>query len=46
MEGERIGKQVGTAQYGIRSASPATQLGLPATLTTVSRDGVPIRARS
>jgi hypothetical protein len=36
---------VGTEQYGICCAAAAIQLGLPATLTTVSRDEVPIRAR-
>jgi hypothetical protein len=41
-----MGPQVGTEQDGICSVSPATQLGLPATLTTVSRDDVPNRAPS
>jgi hypothetical protein len=31
-----MGPQVGTGQYGISSVSQAAQLGLPATLTTVS----------
>jgi hypothetical protein len=33
--------QVGTEQYGICSVSPADQVGLPGTLTTVSQDDVP-----